>query len=67
MINLKNNKIEKNPKKFLKTHIKKCQDRSNATILPITIEENTVIGAGSVVTKKCDKNSVYIGNPAKKK
>ena len=24
------------------------------------------IGAGSVVTKKCDKNSVYIGNPAKK-
>ena len=64
----KNNKIEDDPKKFLKTFIKKkVKIGSNSTILPITIEENTVIGAGSVVTKNCKKNSVYIGNPAKKK
>jgi acetyltransferase-like isoleucine patch superfamily enzyme len=38
---------------------------SNSTILPVIIKEKTVIGAGSVVTKNCKKNSVYCGNPAK--
>ncbi|WP_435352571.1 acyltransferase [Emticicia sp. SJ17W-69] len=39
---------------------------SNATILPISICDNTVIGAGAVVTKDITEPGVYIGNPAKK-
>ena len=38
---------------------------SNATILPVEICDNAVIGAGAVVTKKITKPGVYIGNPAK--
>ena len=34
--------------------------RSNATILPIKIDKDVIIVAGSVVTKNCKKNSVYI-------
>jgi acetyltransferase-like isoleucine patch superfamily enzyme len=37
---------------------------SNATILPITICDNVVIGAGSVVTKDILAPGVYAGNPA---
>ena len=38
---------------------------SNATILPITICDNVVIGAGSVVTQNISKSGIYAGNPAK--
>jgi len=38
---------------------------SNATILPVTICDNVVIGAGSVVTKDVKKPGVYAGNPAR--
>lgn len=38
---------------------------SNSTILPIQICDNTIIGAGSVVTKNITKPGVYAGNPAK--
>ena len=38
---------------------------SNATILPVSICDNVVIGAGAVVTKDIKKPGVYIGNPAK--
>ena len=39
---------------------------SGATILcNITIGENAVVGAGSVVTKDIPANSVVVGNPAK--
>ena len=38
---------------------------SNATILPVQISNNVVIGAGSVVTKDIMKPGVYAGNPAK--
>jgi acetyltransferase-like isoleucine patch superfamily enzyme len=38
---------------------------SNATILPVSICENVVIGAGSVVTKDITKPGFYVGNPAK--
>ncbi len=38
----------------------------NSTILPfVTIGENSLIGAGSVVTKDIPQNSVAYGNPAK--
>ena len=39
---------------------------SNATILPVTICDGVVIGAGSVVTKNITVQGVYLGNPAKK-
>lgn len=39
---------------------------SNATILPVTITDNVVIGAGSVVTKDILEPGIYAGNPAKK-
>lgn len=39
---------------------------SNSTILPVTICDNVVIGAGSVVTKDIKQPGVYFGNPAKK-
>ncbi len=39
---------------------------SNATILPITVCNNVVIGAGSVVTKDIENPGVYAGNPAKR-
>lgn len=38
---------------------------SNATILPVTICDNVVIGAGSVVTKDILSAGVYAGNPAR--
>ena len=38
---------------------------SNATVLPVNICSNVVIGAGSVVTKDITKSGIYAGNPAK--
>jgi len=38
---------------------------SNATILPVKICDNTVIGAGAVVVKDIDEPGIYAGNPAK--
>lgn len=38
---------------------------SNATILPVEICDDVVIGAGSVVTKSIEVPGVYFGNPAK--
>jgi acetyltransferase-like isoleucine patch superfamily enzyme len=38
---------------------------SNATILPVTICDHVVIGAGAVVTKNITRPGVYAGNPAK--
>jgi acetyltransferase-like isoleucine patch superfamily enzyme len=39
---------------------------SNATLLPVFICDNVVIGAGSVVTKSISEAGIYVGNPAKK-
>lgn len=39
---------------------------SNATILPVSICDNVVIGAGSVVTRNITESGIYAGNPAKK-
>lgn len=38
---------------------------SNATILPVKICDNVVIGAGSVVTKDITQKGIYAGNPAR--
>lgn len=38
---------------------------SNATILPVTIGENALIGAGSVVAKDVPDNTIVAGNPAR--
>ena len=38
---------------------------SNATILPVSICDHVVIGAGAVVTKSISKPGVYAGNPAR--
>lgn len=48
------------------THIgNKVSIGSNATILPVQICDNVVIGAGSVVTRNIVVPGIYAGNPAK--
>ena len=38
---------------------------TNATILPVSICDRVVIGAGAVVTKNISEPGIYIGNPAR--
>lgn len=38
---------------------------SNATIMPVEICDDVVIGAGSVVTKSISEPGIYAGNPAR--
>jgi len=38
---------------------------TNATVLPVTICDSAVIGAGAVVTKDIVESGVYVGNPAR--
>ncbi len=42
-----------------------CLIGSNATILPVQICDNVIIGAGAVVSKDIKKPGVYVGNPAR--
>ncbi len=39
---------------------------TNATIMPVTICDDVVIGAGAVVTKDISEPGTYAGNPAQK-
>jgi acetyltransferase-like isoleucine patch superfamily enzyme len=39
---------------------------SNATIMPVRIVDDVVIGAGSVVTKDITAAGKYAGNPARR-
>lgn len=38
---------------------------SNATVLPVRICSDVVIGAGAVVTRNIDEPGIYAGNPAR--
>jgi acetyltransferase-like isoleucine patch superfamily enzyme len=38
---------------------------NNATIMPVKIVDNVVIGAGAVVTKDIKKSGIYAGNPSR--
>lgn len=60
---------KKYPQEFNKTTIKKgASIGANSTILSgIEIGEFSFIGAGSVLTKSTENNSVWYGNPAQKK
>jgi acetyltransferase-like isoleucine patch superfamily enzyme len=39
---------------------------TNATIMPVSICDDVVIGAGAVVTKDITESGTYAGNPARK-
>jgi acetyltransferase-like isoleucine patch superfamily enzyme len=39
---------------------------SNATILPVRIVDDVIVGAGAVVTKDITEPGVYAGNPARR-
>ena len=39
---------------------------SNATMMPVTVCDHVVIGAGSVVTNDISEPRIYAGNPARK-
>lgn len=54
-------------KDFLSTKIgNKVYIGSNSTILPVSVCDDVVIGAGSVVTKDIVESGTYVGNPARK-
>ena len=38
---------------------------TNATVMPVTICDKVVVGAGAVVTKDITQPGIYAGNPAK--
>jgi acetyltransferase-like isoleucine patch superfamily enzyme len=53
-------------KKWASTHIgNEVHIGSNATILPVSICDGAVIGAGAVVTKDIVQKGIYAGNPAR--
>ncbi len=54
-------------KDFLPTKLgNKVYVGSNSSILPVSICDDVVIGAGSVVTKDIIESGTYVGNPARK-
>lgn len=59
---------KKYPEEFQHTILKKgASIGANATVLGgVTIGENAMIGAGSVVTKNVPSEELWVGNPAKK-
>ena len=65
-INDRNPKANNSDWKLETTHIKRgASIGSNSTILPVTVGKNTLIGAGSVVTKDVNNFVTVVGNPAK--
>lgn len=39
---------------------------ANCTLMPITVGEGAILGAGSFVNKDCEPWGIYVGSPAKK-
>lgn len=63
----KNGELTRDSKDWKKTYIgNRVLIGSNATILPVTICDDVIIGAGSVVTKDIKTSGFYAGNPARK-
>lgn len=58
---------KQHPAEYAKTLLKKgCSIGANSTIVcGVTIGENAMIGAGSVVTKDVPAGELWLGNPAK--
>ena len=55
-----------NPELWRPTKLGNCVSvGTNATILPVTICDQVVIGAGAVVTKNITVAGIYAGNPAR--
>jgi acetyltransferase-like isoleucine patch superfamily enzyme len=55
-----------NPELWRPTRLGNCVSvGTNATILPVTICDQVVIGAGAVVTKDISLPGIYAGNPAR--
>jgi acetyltransferase-like isoleucine patch superfamily enzyme len=60
------------PPRFNESDWKKTRVRSNAslgnnsTILPVDIGSDSIVGAGSVVTKNVMPYTIVAGNPARK-
>jgi len=53
--------------KLKKTLVKdKVSIGNNATILPVSMGEGSLVGAGAVVTKNVPPHTIVVGNPAKK-
>lgn len=65
--NDKQPRSKKRPEKFIQTVVRKgASIGAGSTILPgITIGENSMIGAGSVVTKDVKPDTTVVGSPAK--
>jgi acetyltransferase-like isoleucine patch superfamily enzyme len=56
----------RNNKLWKKTEIKdNVSIGNNATLMPVKITKNVVIGAGAVVTKDIKRSGIYAGNPAR--
>lgn len=58
---------QRRPREFLKTHVAQgASIGANSTILPgVSIGQQAMIGAGSVVTRSIHPNAVAVGNPAR--
>jgi acetyltransferase-like isoleucine patch superfamily enzyme len=53
-------------KKWKKTLVRNGSSiGNNSTILPVEIGENSIVGAGSTVTKDVLPNAIVAGNPAR--
>jgi len=61
-----NPRSKKYPEKFASTFVRKnASIGANATLLPVEIGRNAMVGAGAVVTANVPPNAIVVGNPAR--